>query len=121
MKNIKISKLKFFILPIMIILIIIIYISLIMKNTPTYMNIGNIGFDIIFLILYFRFFIYEINIDSQGLDLKGLFMKKRILLSDLICLKQGGILTFIKTQKGRFFIVSSKKEKEVIKNVFKDI
>lgn len=121
MKNFKIDKFKFFIFPIIIVVVIGIYILLLMKNTSTYINIGNISFDLILLVLYFRFFIYEINVDSQGLNLKGIFIKKRILMSELICLKQGGILTLIKTGKGRFFIISSKKEKEVIKNIFKDI
>lgn len=120
MKSFKVDGFKFAILPIITIAVIVVYVLLFMKTTPLYINIVNIGLDVLILILYLRLFIYSINVDDQGIDVKGAFVKKRVLVSELKALKQGGILTLIKTEKGRFFIISSKKEKEVIKSMFKD-
>lgn len=121
MKNFKVDSFRFAILPIIVLIVMIIYVFLFIKSTSTYINVSNIGLDIILIFMYFRLFIYEINLDSQGIDFKGVLKKKRVLTSELISLKQGGILTLIKTEKGRFFILSSKKDKEVIKGMFKDI
>lgn len=121
MKSFKVDGFKFAILPILIVVIMLLYAFLFLKNTPMHINIINISLDIIILLIYFRMFVYELNVDSQGVDLKGVFVKKRVLVSELKSLKQGGILTLIKTEKGRFFLLSSKKEREIVKKMFKDI
>lgn len=121
MKQFKANKLKFFVWPTLIMIVIISYIFILMRNTSIYLNIINISIDIMIILLYFILFIYEIKINSEEVVFKSVFSKKSVLISELISIKQGGILTFIETQKGKFFIISSKKEKEVIKNIFKDI
>lgn len=121
MKSFKVDGFKFTILPVIIVIIMLLYAFLFWKNTPMYINILNIGLDIILIVVYFRMFVYELKFDSQGVDIKGVLVKKRILISELKSLKQGGILTLIKTERGRFFLLSSKAEREIIKKMFEDI
>ncbi|MEG0370702.1 MAG: hypothetical protein RR645_00235 [Clostridium sp.] len=121
MKNYRVDGFKFALFPVIIIWIMVIYGLVFFNGTPMVVNVLNLGVDIILLIIYFRLFVYDINLDSQGITLKGLLIEKRILVSDMKSLKQGGVLTLIKTEKGRFFILSFKSDKETIKNIFKDV
>ena len=118
MKSFKVDIFKYIILPIITLGIVISYIFLFWQTTPMYINILNIFLDIIILLVYLKMFIYRLDIDDFGIDVKGVFTKKRIILADLKSLNQGGILTMINTKRGKFFVLSSKKEKEELKQMF---
>ncbi|KMT22800.1 hypothetical protein [Clostridium cylindrosporum] len=121
MKSYKVDGYKFVVLPIIIMLVIIINVFLLFKDTYMYINILNIGIDIVLLFVYFRLFIYDINIDNKEINLKRLFSKKKVLISEIKSLRQGGILSLLRTERGRFFLITSKKDREVIRELFKDL
>ncbi|MEG2337811.1 MAG: hypothetical protein RSA01_08775 [Clostridium sp.] len=121
MKEFKVDRFVYFLFPLLIVGIMILYFSMFFKVMPTHINVINIAIDIILIMVYLRLFVYDINIDGLGINFKGVLRKKRILVSELNVMKQGGILTLIKSERGRFFVITFKKDKESLKNMFKDV
>ncbi|MEF9953160.1 MAG: hypothetical protein RR838_11275 [Clostridium sp.] len=121
MKNFKVDGFIFALFPLLIIGVMGAYFFLFYKVMPPHINIINIAIDIILIIVYLRLFVYDISIDGLGINFKGVLRRKRVLTSELKVMRQGGVLTLFKTEKGSFFIITTKGDKESLKNMFKDV
>ncbi|MEF9953450.1 MAG: hypothetical protein RR840_09560 [Clostridium sp.] len=121
MKNFKVDGFVFYLFPSLIVAVMVLYFIMFFKVVPSHINAINIAIDIILILVYFRLFIYDISIDGLGINFKGVLRKKRVLVSELKVMKQGGVLTLFKTEKGRFFVITFRSDKESLKNMFKDV
>lgn len=121
MKRFIVDKRLYSILPLGIILVAGVYVAVLFKKSTLYSNIINLTLDGLILLIYFFKFCTAIGIDSEGINFYTIFKKKRVIKSEIEEARQSSFLTKFITVKGNFYVLTTIKGGNILREMFKDI
>lgn len=121
MKRFIVDKRLYSILPLGIILVAGMYMAVLFRKSTLYSNIINLTLDGLILLIYFFKFCTSISIDSEGINFYTIFKKKRIIKSEIEGARQSSFLTKFVTVKGNFYVLTTIKGGNILREMFKDI
>lgn len=120
MKRFIVDKRLYSIVPLGIILVAGTYVAVLFKKSTLYSNIINLILDGLLLLLYFFKFCTAIGIDSEGINFYTIFKKKRVIKSEIEGARQSSFLTKFITVKGNFYVLTTLKGRNILREMFKD-
>lgn len=108
------------IFPLILLAVILLYFIVIYKRSYLWINIANIGFDLAILVFYLTIFPYEVSMDREGVNFFTLFGKNRVKNVDIKKIRQASFLTRVTMMRLKYYILTTKKGRDVLKEMFND-
>ncbi|SKA75851.1 hypothetical protein SAMN05443428_101100 [Caloramator quimbayensis] len=120
MKKYKIKPSIYLIFPIIISTVIVFYIIVMYKKSFPWVNIVNIGFDVIILLYYILRFCYKIEKDEDNIYIYTFLKTYRIPLKEYEGAIYTSVLIKINTKTKNFYLLNVKKDRYIIKEILGD-
>lgn len=121
MKSYKIKLSLFLLFPVIVSSVIIFYMVFMYKKSLLWVNIANIGFDVIILLHYLSKFCYKISKDKEHIYFYTFFKTYRLLLKEYEGAIYTSVFTKIKTRTKNFYILSVKKDRYILMDILDGI
>ncbi|MCX7883516.1 MAG: hypothetical protein N2448_00545 [Caloramator sp.] len=120
MKNYKLKTSIYLIFPCTVLTVIIFYMMVMYKKSVQWVNVVNIGFDVIILLCYVIKFCYKIGKDSNNIYIYTLLKNYKIPLKEYEGAIYTSVMIKINSKTKNFYLLNVKKDRYIVKEILGD-
>ena len=117
MKKYKTDKILYMIVPLIVTIIILVYMAFIYAKSDIWVNVSNLGIDVIILMYYFIRFCTEITVSVDKVYLVTTISKHNVEIKDIKKIVSSSFLIKIVVKKGSYYIISSGKNRYLLDEI----
>lgn len=121
MKKYKTDRILYMTAPSIISIVILIYMAFIYAKSDAWVNVFNLGIDVIILMYYFQKFCTGIALDDDKIYLTAFISRHTIEIRDVVKISSSSFLIKIALKKGSYYIIVSKKNWYILDEILSDI
>lgn len=120
MKRYRVNRLLFLVLPLLVTTVIVLYMVILYRKSFYWVNIVNIGFDVVILMYYLVKFCYGVSSDGENLFFYTVFKNYRVPYREFDRAVYSSFMVKAITSTTNFYILISPKSRYIIKEILKD-
>lgn len=117
MKKYKTNRILYMIVPMIVTIVILVYMAFIYAKSDIWVNVFNLGLDVIILMYYFKKFCTGITVTADNIYLTFPVSRHNIEIKNIKKIASSSFLIKIAAKKGSYYIIPSKKERYILDEI----